>query len=156
VKTLVKTLAVKKLAGSAGLLACLADVNPDAAAPAGGNVTPGTATISSNASTTTITPTADRAVINWNTFNVGTTETVTFAQPNAQAAVLNRVTGSQLSSLQGTLNANGQVYLVNPNGVLIGNGAHVNVASFVATTASIADSRSDEPAARADAMTSTS
>jgi filamentous hemagglutinin family protein len=132
---------VTSLVRSASLIACMAALNPAAAAPAGGTITAGNATISSNAATTTITQTSDRAVINWNSFNIGATETVTFAQPNAQAAALNRVTGSQLSSLQGTLNANGQVYLVNPNGVLIGSGAHVNVASFIATTASIADSK---------------
>jgi len=125
----------------AGLAICLVALNPAAAAPAGGTVAAGNATISSNAATTTITQTSDRAVINWNSFNIGATEIVTFAQPNAQATVLNRVTGSQLSSIRGTLNANGQVYLVNPNGVLIGSSAHVNVASFIATTASIADTK---------------
>jgi filamentous hemagglutinin family protein len=139
--TAVTSRTVTSLARSAGLVACLATLNPALAAPAGGTVTAGNATITSNAATTTINQTSDRAVINWSSFNIGATETVTFAQPNAQAAVLNRVTGSQLSSLQGTLNANGQVYLVNPNGVLIGSGAHVNVASFIATTASIADNK---------------
>jgi filamentous hemagglutinin family protein len=132
---------MKTLSSSAGVLALLAAVGPVAAGPAGGRVTAGDANISSNATATTVTQTSERAVINWNSFNIGATETVTFAQPNAQSATLNRVTGGQMSSLLGTLNANGQVYLVNPNGVLIGAGAHVNASSFIAATASIADDK---------------
>ncbi|HEY6125096.1 MAG TPA: filamentous hemagglutinin N-terminal domain-containing protein [Steroidobacteraceae bacterium] len=86
---------------------------------------------------TTNTQSSSRAVIDWRSFNIAPTESVAFVQPNAQAAVLNRVTGSQFSSLQGSLTANGQVFLVNPNGILIGNGASINVGSFVASTANI-------------------
>ncbi|MEJ0086391.1 MAG: filamentous hemagglutinin N-terminal domain-containing protein [Pseudomonadota bacterium] len=107
------------------------------AGPADGVVRGGTATISQTANTTTVTQTSNRAVIDWRTFNIAPAETVNFLQPNAQAAVLNRVTGGQFSSLQGTLTANGQVFLVNPNGVLIGNGATINVGSFFVSTANI-------------------
>ena len=94
-----------------------------AAGPTDGVVRGGAATISQTPTTTTITQTTDRAVIDWRSFNIAADESVTFLQPNSQSAVLNRVTGTQFSSLQGSLTANGQVFLVNPNGILIGSGA---------------------------------
>jgi filamentous hemagglutinin family protein len=109
-----------------------------AAGPADGVVRGGTATISQTGNATTITQLSQRAVIDWRSFNIGPSESVAFVQPSAQSAVLNRVTGPQFSSLQGSLTANGQVFLVNPNGILIGNGASINVGSFVASTANIA------------------
>ena len=108
------------------------------AGPAGGVVRAGTATISSATNSTTITQTSNRAVIDWRSFSTTPGESVTFVQPGSTAAVLNRVTGAQFSSLQGALSANGQVFLVNPNGILIGNGATINAGSFVASTANIA------------------
>jgi filamentous hemagglutinin family protein len=106
-------------------------------APTDGVVRAGNATISTSGVTTTITQTSDRAVIDWASFNVASTESVIFSQPNAQSAALNRVSGPQLSQLHGTLSANGQVWLVNPNGILIGSGATINAASFIASTANI-------------------
>ena len=110
-----------------------------AGGPADGVVRGGAATIAQSGTITTITQTTDRAVIDWRSFNIAANETVTFAQPGVASAVLNRVTGGQFSSLQGALNANGQVFLVNPNGVMIGNGATINVGSFVASTANISN-----------------
>ena len=109
-----------------------------AAGPAGGVIRGGTATISQTGTTTTINQTSARAVIDWRTFDIAPNESVSFVQPTATSAILNRVTGTQFSSLQGTLTANGQVYLVNPNGLLIGSGARINAGSFVASTANIA------------------
>jgi filamentous hemagglutinin family protein len=108
------------------------------AGPAGGVVRGGTATISQTGTATTINQTSARAVIDWRTFDIAANESVSFAQPSATSAVLNRVTGTQFSSLQGSLTANGQVYLVNPNGIFMGSGAHINAGSFVASTANIA------------------
>jgi filamentous hemagglutinin family protein len=108
------------------------------AGPGGGVVRAGAVTIESTGTTTTITQTSGRSVIDWRSFSIAAGETVRFVQPGAQSAVLNRVTGAEFSSLQGTLEANGQVYLVNPNGILIGAGGRINAASLVATTASIA------------------
>jgi len=121
-------------------LAGLLTAHSAAAGPADGVVRAGAATIASAANATTITQTSSRAVIDWRSFNIAPGESVAFVQPTAQAAVLNRVTGSQFSSLQGSLTANGQVFLVNPNGILIGNGASINAGSFVASTANIATS----------------
>jgi filamentous hemagglutinin family protein len=109
------------------------------AGPTGGTVKAGTASIAQSGTSTTITQTSNRAVIDWRSFNTAPTESVTFVQPGAQAAVLNRVTGSQASTLAGSLTANGQVYLVNPNGVFISNGATINAGSLFVTTANIAN-----------------
>lgn len=77
---------------------------------------------------------------NWQSFNIGAGKTVNFVQPNAQAIALNRVTGTTASAIHGNLNANGQVFLINPNGILFGQTAQVNVGGLVATTRNIEDS----------------
>ncbi len=78
-------------------------------------------------------------VINWQSFSVGSGETTRFIQQNAASAVLNRVQGSSSSQILGSLLSNGQVYLVNPNGILFGAGARVDVAGLVASSLQISD-----------------
>ena len=107
--------------------------------PTGGTVASGSATIISTGSTLTVTNTPN-TVINWQQFSVGAGETTRFVQPSSSSAVLNRVTTSNASSLMGSLQSNGRVFLVNPNGILFGSGAQVNTASFTATTVNISDS----------------
>src|SRR5215470_3291765 len=103
------------------------------AAPLGGTVVGGSATISSPSPTTLIiNQTSQNAIINWNTFNIGTGETVRFIQPNSSSISLDRVTGVGVSTINGTLTANGNVFLINPYGVLIGSGGVINTAGFVA------------------------
>jgi filamentous hemagglutinin family protein len=102
--------------------------------PTGGDVTTGSANISQSGSAVTIDQTSSRVAINWQTFNIGTGESVTFNQPSAQALALNRILGQAPSLIQGTLTANGQIFLLNPNGVLFGAGAQVNVGGIVAST----------------------
>jgi filamentous hemagglutinin family protein len=109
--------------------------------PTGGTVASGTATISSQQpATLTINQTSQRAVINWNAFSVGQGGTVTFQQPNADSATLNRVTGTTSSTIAGHIQANGQVYLINPNGILITRSGTVDTAGFTASTLDSADS----------------
>lgn len=79
------------------------------------------------------------AIIHWNDFSIATQESLHFAQANAASAVLNRVTGTQVSSLLGTLTSNGKVYLINPSGVLIGPDALIQTAGFLASTANLSD-----------------
>ncbi|WP_158602008.1 filamentous hemagglutinin N-terminal domain-containing protein, partial [Pararobbsia silviterrae] len=105
--------------------------------PTGGQVQAGNANISQTGTTMNINQSSQRAVIDWNTFNVGQGNTVRFNQPNTQAQTLNRVTGAEASQIQGSLLANGQVLIQNANGVLFGNGAVVNVGALLATTKSI-------------------
>ena len=86
----------------------------------------------------TIHQTSQRAVIDWNSFDIGAGKTVHFNQLNASAAVLNRVTGSaNMSEIYGTLSATGTVLLMNPNGVYFHQGSHVNVGSLIVTTGTV-------------------
>ncbi len=109
------------------------------AAPQGGAVVAGSAAISQNGATTTINQASQKAIINWNSFGIAKGETVRFDQPGASAIALNRVTGNNASAIYGTLSANGQVFLVNPNGVLFAKGAQVNVGGLAASTLGLAD-----------------
>lgn len=79
------------------------------------------------------------AIVNWNSFSIGRQNTVQFIQPSTSSKVLNRVTGNDPSSIFGSLSSNGQVWLVNRNGVLFGPDARVNVGALVASTLRIAD-----------------
>ena len=109
------------------------------AGPVDGVVTAGAATIGGVPGSMVITQTSQNAVINWQSFNVAAGESVRFEQPNAHSVALNRVLGADPSSILGTLSANGKVFLVNPNGILFGNGASVNVAGLVASSRNIGD-----------------
>jgi filamentous hemagglutinin family protein len=95
--------------------------------PVGGQVNAGQANISSTAMQTTIDQTSQRAVIDWDSFNVGSNETVQFVQPSSSAIALNRIHDSGTSAIDGQLLANGNVWLINPNGILFGKNAQVNV-----------------------------
>ncbi len=111
------------------------------AAPLGGAVTSGSATVSRpSSSSTTINQTSEGVVIDWSSFNVGAGQTTQFVQPNAQAIAVNRIGGKNGSEILGTLDANGRVVLINANGVLFGKGAQVNVGSLIATSTDGSDS----------------
>jgi filamentous hemagglutinin family protein len=109
------------------------------AAPTGGVVTAGAASIDGKPGNMVITQSSQNAVINWQSFNVAAGESVQFVQPNSNAVALNRVLGADPSSILGSLRANGKVFLVNPNGILFGKGASVNVGGLVASSLNIAD-----------------
>jgi len=113
---------------------------PALANPLGGQVVGGSAAISgTGTSTVTVTQSSQNAAINWQSFNIGAGEKTQFIQPSSTSTVLNRVIGDpNASQIFGALTANGRVYLINPNGVLIGNGATINTAGFLATTHDIA------------------
>lgn len=110
------------------------------AQPVGGVVVNGGATIQNSAGNTTINQSTQNAVINWQSFNIPAGQSVQFVQPNTSSVALNRVVGSDPSSILGTLSANGKVFLVNPNGILFAKGASVNVGGLVASTLNITDS----------------
>ena len=94
----------------------------------------GTATVTTpDASTTLIHQTTDRSIINWQSFSIRNNEYVEFIQPGTSSISLNRVIGGSPSSILGNLSANGQVYLVNPNGIYFGSGAVVDVSGLVAS-----------------------
>ncbi|MEN7538760.1 MBG domain-containing protein [Aurantiacibacter flavus] len=108
--------------------------------PTGGEVAAGSVTIGTpSAGSMAITQNSDRAVVNWTSFSVGEGNTVNIAQPNAQSALLNRVTSDATSVIAGQINANGQVFLINPNGIAITKTGTVNAAAFTASTLDISD-----------------
>jgi filamentous hemagglutinin family protein len=109
--------------------------------PTGASVASGSAAIGAPAGNAlSVTQTSARAIINWGSFSIGQANSVTFNQPGASSAVLNRVTGSTTSTIAGQLNANGQVYLVNPNGISITPSGAVRVGGgFVASTLAISN-----------------
>ncbi|WP_321958997.1 GLUG motif-containing protein [Burkholderia cenocepacia] len=81
----------------------------------------------------------DKLVTQWQDFSVANGERVSFQQPNSQSIALNRVIGNNGSQIHGSIDANGRVFLVNPNGVLFGSGAQVNVGGLVASTKNLSD-----------------
>ncbi|WP_141750059.1 filamentous hemagglutinin N-terminal domain-containing protein, partial [Janthinobacterium sp. HH107] len=109
------------------------------AGPAGGTVVAGQATINGAPGATVIRQGSQNAVINWASFNIGKGESVQFQQPNSNAVALNRVLGGDGTTILGNLSANGKVFIVNPNGILFGQGASVNTAGLVASTLDISN-----------------
>ncbi len=110
------------------------------ALPQGGNVAGGGASISTpDTSTMNITQTTNRAIINWQGFSIDVNELVKFIQPGSSAVALNRVVGVDPSSILGQLVANGNIFLVNPNGIVFGPNSTVDVAGLLATTLNISD-----------------
>ena len=101
--------------------------------PQGGGFTAGGGSIVTNGSTMTVTQQGSRGIVAWNSFSIGQGGTVAF--DNGAGATLNRVTGGDPSSIMGRLTATGSLYLVNPNGVVVGpTGVVATGGSFVAST----------------------
>lgn len=88
----------------------------------------------------TVNQDSKRLAIDWSGFDIANDERVTFRQPDKDSVALNRVVGDAASVIDGTLSGNGHVYVINPNGVLFGKNASVDVGSLVASTARISDS----------------
>ena len=111
--------------------------------PSGGTVVRGSATISqtatAQAAAMTVNQSSQRAVINWDSFNLGSAASINYVQPNAQAVTLNRVNDHNPSQIFGRITSNGQVFLSNPSGVYFSPTASVDVGALVATSHSISD-----------------
>jgi filamentous hemagglutinin family protein len=108
--------------------------------PTGGTVAAGSAGIAGQGtSTVTINQASNTAIINWQTFSIGAGELTKFVQPSSNSAALNRVLGGQTSIIDGTLSANGQIYLLNGNGIVVGPGGVINTAGFTGSTRDISD-----------------
>lgn len=110
-----------------------------AASAADATVSAGSGSVSTVGNTTTITQGSQRLAIDWINLSTRANEALVFAQPNAQAIALNRIIGNSPSELLGSLTANGQVFILNPNGVLFGAGSQVNVGGLVASTLSMSN-----------------
>ena len=117
---------------SAGVLSLAS--GPLLASPTGGQVTAGNGQVTQSGNQTTITQQSQNLAIDWQSFNIGANQGVTFNQPGRNAIVLNEVVGQSATEILGSLKANGQVFILNPNGVLFGSGAQVSVGGLVAGT----------------------
>src|SRR5689334_18163625 len=103
--------------------------------PTGGTVTAGSATITPSTNAVAVSQTSSRAIIDWTTFNIGSGSSVIFTQPSSTAVAVNRVgAAGGASAIDGALGANGNVMILNPNGVMFGRTATVNVAGLIAST----------------------
>jgi filamentous hemagglutinin family protein len=101
---------------------------------AGTNGTSPGAVYSTSGSTGTVDQTNSRVVIKWNSFNIDAGQSVTFNQPTKGSIAFNVVPAGQLTTINGSLSANGGIWLFSPAGILIGSGGSVSVGSFVAST----------------------
>jgi filamentous hemagglutinin family protein len=107
--------------------------------PIDGQIVSGSGSITQSGTTTTIQQNSQNMSANWQSFNIAPAETVNFQQPNTAAIAVNRIADTNGTQILGHLNANGQVYLINPNGILFGQGAQVNVGGLVASTLDVKD-----------------
>lgn len=106
--------------------------------PTGAQVAAGSAQFATNGNTLTVTN-APNTIINWQQFNIGAGETTRFQQQSANSAILNRVVGNNPSQIYGTLSSNGQVFLINQNGILVGPNAIIDVNRLVLSTLNLTD-----------------
>ena len=124
---------------SAGVLLALSLGGTAYAMPTGGQIQSGQGTIAQNGKNMTVTQQSGKMAVDWTQFNIAREEAVKFAQPGRDAVALNRITGGQKSVIDGALSANGNLFLVNPNGVVFGKTSSIEVGSLVASTAQISD-----------------
>jgi len=110
--------------------------------PTGAQVVSGSGSITQSGNTTDVRQSSTDLSIDWLSFNVGSQATVDFIQPSASAVAVNRIAGTNGSEILGHIDANGQVWLINPNGIVFGQGAVVNVGGLVASTLAAGDSGS--------------
>ena len=136
---------VTGLSLSAGLglmvMSTTALVNPAIAGnilPTGGTVNTGSGSIAvtNGGAGLQITQNTQVLGLRWTSFSIGAGNSVVFKQPDASSVAVNRVTGNSRSEIYGSLQANGQVFLLNPNGVLIARTAQIDTGAFVAAAAS--------------------
>lgn len=131
-------------------LACVCGAAPSAfgqisdnTLPINGVVSAGAASIaqtgSANNPVLVIQQASERAAINWSNFNIGRDASVNFQQPSVNSVILNRVLDGNPSQIFGNLSANGQVFLLNPSGIIFGSTASVDVGAIVASTHSLSD-----------------
>jgi filamentous hemagglutinin family protein len=107
--------------------------------PTGGAVVAGSATIDTSGNTVTVKQNSGTTIINWQNFSISAGELTKFVQPSSSSMALNRVISGNPSAIYGTLSSNGQIFLINPNGILVGAGGVVNTAGFTASTRDIAN-----------------
>jgi filamentous hemagglutinin family protein len=128
----------RRLCKPLALAIAVSHAMPAFANPVNPTIVQGTASFAANGSALTVTNSAN-AIINWQAFSIGKGELTRFVQPSAASAVLNRITGQDPSQILGQLQSNGKVLLINPNGILFGKDARVDVAGLVASTLNLSN-----------------
>lgn len=131
----------KRRAGAFMVACLLALPGATLANPKGGQVVAGSVSIGGSGHTVEVNQSSQRAIVNWQSFSIGAGEQARFNLPNAQAAILNRVTGGDPSSIHGRLSSNGRIFLINPNGVVIGPSGKVETTGFIASTRDVSSER---------------
>lgn len=116
------------------LTAGIAQANPE-----DGQVVAGSATIQTSPKKLDVYQSTQKAVINWNRFNIAPDEHTQFHQPNSSSFTLNRVKDTNPSRIEGMLSANGNIAIINPNGIYFDQGAKIDVGGIIASTADITD-----------------
>ncbi|MEI6531585.1 MAG: filamentous hemagglutinin N-terminal domain-containing protein, partial [Chlamydiota bacterium] len=111
------------------------------ALPTGEQVASGEALVARSVDACQITQVTPQATIHWDSFSIAAQEAVRFIQPSSNSVVVNRVMGTDLSHIAGSMSGNGHIFLINPNGVIFAPGSQVNAAGFVASTLSMLDSQ---------------
>ena len=133
-------LATTALTGALGATMAVPSVAGAQSLPTGYSTAAGSVGFARTSGTLTINQSSQNAIVNYQSFSIGQHNTVNIVQPNASSALLNRVTGSTPSTIAGHLNANGQVYLINPNGIAITKTGVVKVGGgFVASSLGMSD-----------------
>ncbi|MBI5793122.1 MAG: filamentous hemagglutinin N-terminal domain-containing protein, partial [Rhodocyclales bacterium] len=109
------------------------------ALPTGGQVVAGQVGIGTSGARMDVTQSSNSAIVNWDSFNIGSQAQVNFVQPGTSSVILNRVLGGDGSAIFGRMTANGQVFVTNPGGILFAPGAQVDVGGLVASSLGISD-----------------
>ena len=109
--------------------------------PVGGTVSAGSANIVTSSKKVDINQQSNKAVIDWRGFDIAPDETTAFHQPSASSLTLNRVNSGSASNINGALTANGNVVIVNQNGIVFGSSARVDVNGIIASTANISNDK---------------
>lgn len=144
---MIKKISILSLIFITTMLCCVISVNTalaldNNAIPTGQNVIAGSANFNTPATgQLNVTQTSNRAVIEWNSFNIGNTAKVEFMQPSASSVAVNRITGNSGDPTQilGSLKSNGQVMVLDPNGIFFGAGSTIDVGGLIASTGNIND-----------------
>lgn len=130
---------VSPLKGALVVLLCLGMATQVPANPSGRAVRAGEIRFQQRGDTLRVIQDTQQGIIDWDSFSIASGETTRFSQPNAQSATLNRVTGGSISQIDGRLLANGRVFLLNSNGIVIGRDGVVDVAGFAASTLDVSN-----------------
>jgi len=129
----------RRLLVCSALICASVATSPAFAAPGSGSVASGNVTITQSGSRTTVSQASDKAIINWSGFNLNNGEQLSITQPSASAMLLNRDISGRESVIDGSITANGRVWIVNAQGITFGSNARVNVGGLVASTLDVTD-----------------